>query len=494
MPELPEVETVRRGLEPALVGATIEAVEQRRSDLRFPFPEHFVTRLTGRRVTTLERRAKYLWARLDDGTVLVMHLGMSGSFRIETKQGAAAPGLFHYPRGAPGPHDHVAMTLSNGARIVYNDPRRFGFMLLVAADALATHPLFAALGIEPLGDDLDGALLARLFAGRATVLKAALLDQKLIAGLGNIYVCEALHRAGLSPRRAVGTLARRDGGPTMRAVKLASAIKEVLLEAVAAGIGNPVVYVGAKTGRDGIHGATMASAEFAADSEEKRPTVQVGDPFVEKLLIEAGLTSSGVEMAGKGGVGILLDLDAVPQREPGMTAYEMMLSESQERMLIVLRPDREDTARAIFDKWELDFAVVGRITETGRIQVRHQGRLEADIPLAPLADQAPLYRRPTAETPKPPPLGPVPDPVGLAPALLKLMACPDLCSRAGSGTSTTAPSAAKPSAAPARPTPPWSASKATPAPSPSPPTAPPATAPPTRKRAASRPSPKPGAT
>ena len=217
----------------------------------------------------------------------------------------------------------------------------------------------------------------------------------------------------------------------------------------AAGVGNPVVYVGSKTGRDGIHGATMASAEFAQDSEEKRPTVQVGDPFVEKLLIEAclelmatdaivaiqdmgaaGLTSSAVEMAGKGGVGLALDLDAVPQRETGMSAYEMMLSESQERMLIVLRPDRQDVARAIFDKWELDFAVIGHLTDTGRIIVTHRGVVEADIPLAPLADQAPLYHRPTAATPKPAPLGEVADPLGLSEALLRLIGCPDLCSRA----------------------------------------------------------------
>ena len=192
----------------------------------------------------------------------------------------------------------------------------------------------------------------------------------------------------------------------------------------------------------------MASAEFGADSEQKRPTVQVGDPFVEKLLIEAclelmatdavvaiqdmgaaGLTSSSVEMAGKGGVGLALDLDQVPQRETGMTAYEMMLSESQERMLFVLRPGRAAMARAIFDKWELDFAVIGQLTDTGRIVVRHQGAVVADIPLAPLADQAPLYHRPTTETPKLAVLGPVDDPVGIAPALLTLIACPDLCSR-----------------------------------------------------------------
>lgn len=243
MPELPEVETVRRGLAPKMVGATIDSVDLRRADLRFPFPERFAARLTGRRVAALERRAKYLWARLDDGLVLVMHLGMSGSFRIETTDGIDKPGGFHLPRGEPGPHDHVAMALSNGVRIVYNDPRRFGFMLLVAEEALASHPLFAELGLEPLGEAdgqtgdvvLDGGTLARLFAGRSTALKAALLDQRLIAGLGNIYVCEALHRAGLSPRRGAGTLARRAGGPTARAGKLACAIREVLIEAVAAG-------------------------------------------------------------------------------------------------------------------------------------------------------------------------------------------------------------------------------------------------------------------
>ena len=239
MPELPEVETVRRGLVPALVGATIDAVDQRRPDLRFPFPEGFRERLTGRRVAALDRRAKYLLARLDDATVLIMHLGMSGSFRIEGRidrcDAVLAPGTFHHSRSALKTHDHVVFTLSNGARIVYNDPRRFGFMLLVAEADLAVHPFFARLGLEPLGDALDGAALARIFAGRATPLKAALLDQTLIAGLGNIYVCEALHRAGLSPRRAAGTLAKRDGTPARSAETLARVIKDVLLEAVEAG-------------------------------------------------------------------------------------------------------------------------------------------------------------------------------------------------------------------------------------------------------------------
>ena len=241
-----------------------------------------------------------------------------------------------------------------------------------------------------------------------------------------------------------------NGNPLVNAMTVGIANKDRIFLSAAAGVGNPVVYVGSKTGRDGIHGATMASAEFGADSEEKRPTVQVGDPFTEKLLIEAclelmatdaivaiqdmgaaGLTSSSVEMAGKGGVGIELDIDQVPARETGMSAYEFMLSESQERMLMVLRPDREDVARTIFEKWDLDFAVIGHLTDTGRITVKHQGRVEADIPLAPLADQAPLYHRPTAETPKGEKLNParVEDRVGLTRALQTLIGCPDLCSR-----------------------------------------------------------------
>ena len=240
-----------------------------------------------------------------------------------------------------------------------------------------------------------------------------------------------------------------DGNPLVNAMTVGVARRDRIFLSAAAGIGNPVVYVGSATGRDGIHGATMASAEFDETAAARRPTVQVGDPFTEKLLIEAclelmatdaivaiqdmgaaGLTSSSVEMAGRGGVGIELDLDHVPQRETGMTAYEMMLSESQERMLMVLRPDRTELARAIFEKWELDFAVIGHLTDTGRIVVRHQGRVEADIALAPLADAAPLYHRPTAPSPAPEPLGSVPDPVGIEAALIWLIGCPDIASRA----------------------------------------------------------------
>jgi formamidopyrimidine-DNA glycosylase len=230
VPELPEVETVRRGLEPAMVGARLDAVEQRRPDLRFPFPERFTERLTGLRVEALRRRAKYLIAELDGTDVLVMHLGMSGSFRIEQ-----ARGTIPVAGAKNSQHDHVAFDLSTGVRIVYNDPRRFGFMQLIPRPEFSAHPLFNNIGIEPLGDEFDGQALAKLFAGKTSSLKAALLDQSLIAGLGNIYVCEALHRAGLSPRRAAASLVRRDGSPTKRATLLARVVREVLEEAVAAG-------------------------------------------------------------------------------------------------------------------------------------------------------------------------------------------------------------------------------------------------------------------
>jgi len=235
VPELPEVETVRRGLEPAMVGARLVGIDQRRPDLRFPFPENFARRLAGRRVEALGRRAKYLLADLDDAQVLVMHLGMSGSFRIEALTRGAPPGAADHAAAKNAAHDHVAFDLSTGARIIYNDPRRFGYMLLIARAELASHPLFKTIGLEPLGNELDGAALATRFAGKTTSLKAALLDQSLIAGLGNIYVCEALHRAGLSPRRAANSLARKDGTPSERAHVLAQVIREVLEEAVAAG-------------------------------------------------------------------------------------------------------------------------------------------------------------------------------------------------------------------------------------------------------------------
>jgi phosphoribosylformylglycinamidine synthase len=239
-----------------------------------------------------------------------------------------------------------------------------------------------------------------------------------------------------------------DGNILVNAMTVGVAEQDKIFYSAASGIGNSIVYVGSKTGRDGIHGATMASADFGEDTEEKRPTVQVGDPFTEKLLIEAclelmasdaivaiqdmgaaGLTSSSVEMASKGGVGIELVMDDVPQRETGMTPYEMMLSESQERMLMVLKPGREDFAEAIFKKWELDFAVIGHVTDTGRMVLKWQGETVCDIPLGPLADDAPLYDRPHVPTPPAKALVDIPECTDLRADLLTLMASPDIASR-----------------------------------------------------------------
>ncbi|WP_145701321.1 phosphoribosylformylglycinamidine synthase subunit PurL [Azospirillum baldaniorum] len=243
-----------------------------------------------------------------------------------------------------------------------------------------------------------------------------------------------------------------NGNILVNAMTVGVAKADRIFYSAAAGIGNPVVYVGSKTGRDGIHGATMASAEFSEDSEEKRPTVQVGDPFTEKLLIEAclelmetdaivaiqdmgaaGLTSSSVEMAGKGGLGIELVLDDVPMREEGMTPYEIMLSESQERMLIILKPGREEVAKAIFDKWELDFAVIGTLTDTGKLVIKMHGQTWCDMPIAPVSNASPLYDRPWEPTPA---AAELEDAVRALPAdkslgdiLEKIMSCPDQASK-----------------------------------------------------------------
>ncbi|TYR29759.1 bifunctional DNA-formamidopyrimidine glycosylase/DNA-(apurinic or apyrimidinic site) lyase [Mesorhizobium microcysteis] len=239
MPELPEVETVRRGLQPVFEGSRIVAVEQRRPDLRFPFPPDFVASLTGRSVVSLGRRAKYLTIHLDRDPVLICHLGMSGSFRVLSESTATIPGDFHYERSKNEAHDHVVFHLqdAHGAshRIVFNDPRRFGFMLFSTAAALNEHPSLAGLGVEPTGNALGGALLAELLRGKRAPLKAALLDQRLIAGLGNIYVCEALWRAGLSPRREAGSIVATTGRTSVRCERLAGAIRDVIAEAIAAG-------------------------------------------------------------------------------------------------------------------------------------------------------------------------------------------------------------------------------------------------------------------
>jgi formamidopyrimidine-DNA glycosylase len=201
MPELPEVETVRRGLAPAMEGARFLDVQAHRGDLRWPLPKDFAERLRGQTVTGLGRRAKYLLADLSSGDVLLMHLGMSGSFRVAHVDGAATPGKFHHDRSNDLAHDHVVFRMSSGAVIRFNDPRRFGSMKLVPRAKLDAEPLLNALGPEPLGNEFDAAMLARACKGKKTSLKAALSDQKVVAGLGNIYVCEALHRARLSPRR-----------------------------------------------------------------------------------------------------------------------------------------------------------------------------------------------------------------------------------------------------------------------------------------------------
>src|SRR6266704_2910966 len=235
MPELPEVETVRRGLQPVMEGSKIIKAEARRADLRFPFQKDFAARLTGQTVTGLGRRAKYLIADLASGDVLLMHLGMSGSFRVVEGENQEAPGKFQHPRSEDRAHDHVVFHMSSGAAVVFNDPRRFGYMKIIARHALEGEPLLSGLGPEPLGNEFDAAMLARSCANKKTSLKAALLDQRVVAGLGNIYVCEALYRSHLSPRRLAATLATKKGEPTDHAKRLVSAIHAVLNQAIKAG-------------------------------------------------------------------------------------------------------------------------------------------------------------------------------------------------------------------------------------------------------------------
>ncbi len=267
----------------------------------------------------------------------------------------------------------------------------------------------------------------------------------VVAGIGGYGNCVGVPTVG----GEVNFHPSYNGNILVNAMTVGLADRNRIFYAKAAGIGNPVVYVGSKTGRDGIHGATMASAEFDEAAEAQRPTVQVGDPFVEKLLIEAclelmatdaieaiqdmgaaGLTSSSFEMASKGGCGVELWLDRVPMRETGMTPYELMLSESQERMLMILRPGREEVARAIFEKWDLDFAVIGKLTDSGRMKLVWQGETVGDLPIDPLAAASPEYDRPWTESPSPPEFDPADLPeIDPAEALTALMASPDLCSR-----------------------------------------------------------------
>jgi phosphoribosylformylglycinamidine synthase len=280
--------------------------------------------------------------------------------------------------------------------------------------------------------------------GRPDHPKTRHLVAGVVAGIGGYGNCVGVPTVG----GEVNFDAAYDGNILVNAMTVGIAKTDKIFYSAATGIGNPIVYVGSKTGRDGIHGATMASADFGEDSEEKRPTVQVGDPFTEKLLIEAclelmttdaivaiqdmgaaGLTSSSVEMASKGGAGVRLDMNRVPCRETGMTPYEMMLSESQERMLMVLKPGREAEAEAIFRKWELDFAVIGEVTDSGHMVLEFDGEVVCDIPLGQLADEAPCYERPYAVPKSPEPLTDIPESTDIAADLLKLMGSPAIASR-----------------------------------------------------------------
>jgi phosphoribosylformylglycinamidine synthase II len=290
------------------------------------------------------------------------------------------------------------------------------------------------------------ACLDALSFGAASHPKTRHIVSGVVAGIGGYGNSFGVPTVGGSVRFHT----RYDGNCLVNAMAVGLAETTKIFYAAASGVGMPIVYLGSKTGRDGIHGATMASAEFGEDSEEKRPTVQVGDPFAEKLLLEAcleimakdcviaiqdmgaaGLTCSAVEMGAKGDLGVTLDLDTVPCRETGMSAYEMMLSESQERMLMVLRPEKEQEAEAIFRKWGLDFAVVGKTTPTKRFIVRHGGKEMVNLPIKELGDEAPVYDRPHVETPKLPMVkaADVAAPIPSADALLRLLGSPDLCSR-----------------------------------------------------------------
>lgn len=246
MPELPEVETVRRGLAPVMEGQEFERVVLYRRDLRFALPDDFEARLHGVRVENLDRRAKYMLARLSTGDVLLMHLGMSGRFIVTKSTHSAVPGEFYHNGGEPSAaHVHVRFEMANGAVIEYADPRRFGIMDIIPRGGLSDHKLLASIGIEPLGNELSGSFLNSALRGRKIPLKAALLDQKIVAGIGNIYACEALFRAGISPRRAAHSITSH-AGTTARAERLAIAIRDVLSDAIAAGGSTLRDYVNAE--------------------------------------------------------------------------------------------------------------------------------------------------------------------------------------------------------------------------------------------------------
>ncbi|MEM7775493.1 MAG: phosphoribosylformylglycinamidine synthase subunit PurL, partial [Pseudomonadota bacterium] len=353
---------------------------------------------------------------------------------------------------------------TEGPRVIYGPGENAGVVDLGDGDCAIfkmeshNHPSFiepyqgAATGVGGIMRDVftmgarPVANLNALRFGAPDHPKTRHLVSGVVAGIGGYGNCVGVPTVG----GEVNFDPSYNNNILVNAMCVGLARTDKVFTSAAKGVGLPVVYVGAKTGRDGIHGATMASAEFDDQTEDNRPTVQVGDPFTEKLLIEAclelmasdsiiaiqdmgaaGLTSSTSEMADKGGVGITLNLDLVPQREHAMTAYEMMLSESQERMLMVLRPGSEPTAEAIFHKWGLDFAVIGETTDTGRLIVKHKNNVEADIPVATLADSAPLYRRPWVPCEKPRTILAewVPNAGAILTALRKMMGGPHLSSR-----------------------------------------------------------------
>src|SRR6185436_18791538 len=349
-----------------------------------------------------------------------------------------------------------------GPRVIQGPGENAGVVDIGDGDAVVfkmeshNHPSFiepyqgAATGVGGIMRDVftmgarPVAMMNALRFGAPEHAKTRHLVSGVVAGIGGYGNCMGVPTVG----GEVNFHPAYNGNILVNAMCVGLARTDKIFLSAAKGAGNPVVYVGSKTGRDGIHGATMASAEFDDASEEKRPTVQVGDPFTEKLLLEAclelmatdaivgiqdmgaaGLTSSSCEMADKGGSGIELDLDHVPCREKGMTPYEMMLSESQERMLMVLKPGREKDAEKIFKKWELDFAVIGVTTDTKRLVLKFKGETVADIPVTALADEAPLYERPWQEPKPAAPLGNVPAPKDIGEALVKLIGSPDLASR-----------------------------------------------------------------
>lgn len=288
MPELPEVETVKRGLSPFMEGAVVTKLEVRRPNLRFPFPDNFAERVEGQTVTSLSRRAKYLVADLSSGEALIMHLGMSGSFRVEVDEVNKAQDLknvFHHDKSKAEKHDHVVFYLEGEkgkARIIYNDPRRFGYMELIERHNFDEHPYFAKMGIEPIGNALNGDVIAQLFKNKKAPLKSALLDQRLIAGLGNIYVCEALHGAGLSPTRVSGTLVKKNGKAGRHCEPLAQEIRDVIQRAIKAGGSSLKDHRQA----DGSLGYFQHS--FKVYDQEGKPCVKESCKGVVERIIQSG--------------------------------------------------------------------------------------------------------------------------------------------------------------------------------------------------------------